>query len=86
MRIISLFSILCLLHGEQVCHSLAGYPDCDHRLAAAVAALVQATDKSQVPLLLQPEELVVRTSPTTFYQTSFVNFLTTTPTRPPRVS
>jgi len=32
---------------ETVCHSLAGYPDCDHRLAAAVAALVQATDKSQ---------------------------------------
>ena len=30
---------------------MAGYPDCDHRLAAAVAALVQATDKSQVPPL-----------------------------------
>jgi len=31
----------------QVCHSLAGSPDCDHRVAAAVGALVAATDKSQ---------------------------------------
>jgi len=42
----------CNKHGktrdlETVCYSLAGNPDCDHKVKKAVANLVASTDKSQ---------------------------------------